>query len=76
MQRLREEFDSDLNKRVAPTGYRSITNQYEIPCSVCNKIFFVDKDTKNEFERAAEQEFENRFTCYECEQEYDELAFE
>ena len=76
MQRLREEFDSDLNKGVAPTSYRSITNQYEIACSVCNKVLFVDKETKNDFERVAAQDLENRFTCDECEQEYDGLAFE
>ena len=76
MVRLREEFDSDLIQRNRSSDYRSTTNCYEIPCSVCGKILFVDEDTKADFDRAETHDLDNRFTCYECEQEYDRLAFE
>lgn len=76
MPRLREEFDSDLITRHRPADYRTTVNQYEVPCSVCGKILFVDDDTKRDFERAIERDLDYRLTCFECEQEYDRLAYE
>jgi hypothetical protein len=76
MPRLREEFDSDLIRRYQPAEYRTTTHQCELPCSVCGKILFVDEDTKREFDRAIDRDLDNRFTCTECDQEFDGLAFE
>ena len=76
MRRLREEFDSDLITRHRPGEYRTTVNQYEVPCSVCSKILFVDEDTKRDFDRAIEQDLDYRLMCFECDQEYDRLAYE
>ena len=76
MVRLREGFDADLIHRNQATDYRSATNRYEIACGECGKIFYVDEDSKADFERAATHDLEYKFTCSECEEEYDRLAFE
>ena len=76
MQRLRQEFDSDLITQYRPSEYRTATNRFEVPCSVCAKILFVDEDTKREFERSIEQDLDYTLTCFDCEQEYDRLAYE
>ena len=76
MTRLREEFDSDLITRNRSTEYRSTTNRYEMPCSVCGKVLFVDEETKRDIERSIERDLDDKFTCYQCEEEYDSLAFE
>ena len=76
MPRLREEFDSDLITRDRPAEWRTTTNNFEVPCSVCGKPLFMDDDTKQVFHRAAELGLDYEPTCLDCEQEYDELAFE
>ena len=76
MQRLREEFDSDLIARHRVAAYRTTTNQFEVPCSGCGKILFVSEDTKSDFDRAIAQDLDYKFTCLECDQEYDGLAYE
>lgn len=76
MPRLRENFDSDLITRDTATDYRSTTNRYEIPCSVCGTLLFVDAEAKRDFDRSIEHDLDNTFTCHECEEEYDGLAFE
>jgi transcription elongation factor Elf1 len=76
MPRLREQFDADRMTRDMATDYRSTTNRYEIPCSICGKLLFVDAETKRDFDRSIEHDLDNTFTCYECEEEYDGLAFE
>ena len=75
MPRLREEFDSDLITRHRPAEYRTTTNQFELPCSVCEKILFVDQDTKQDFDRAIERDLDYTLTCLDCDQEYDGLAY-
>ena len=75
MPRLREEFDSDLIRH-RPAEYPTTTNQFEVPCSECGKILFVDEDMKRDFDRAIEQNMDYKFTCFECDQEYDGLAYE
>jgi hypothetical protein len=76
MPRLREEFDSDLITGYRPAEYRSATDRYELPCSVCGKTLFVDEDTKRDLERASERDLDYAFTCSDCDQEYDGLAYE
>jgi hypothetical protein len=76
MQRLREEFDSDLIPEQCSTEYRTTTNQYEIPCSVCAKILFVNEETKRDFDRAIEQDLDFTLTCFDCDQDYDRIAYE
>jgi hypothetical protein len=74
--RLREEFDADVMTGPVPTDYRTETNRHEIPCSICGKPYYVDDQTKEDLERAFENDLENPFICVDCqEEEYDELAY-
>jgi hypothetical protein len=56
--------------------YRTSTNRFELPCSVCGKTLFVDEETKEDFDRAARQDLDYNLTCLDCDQEYDGLAYE
>ncbi len=73
--RLREEFDADVVTGPVPTDYRTDENRNEVNCSVCNKTFYVDDQTKQDLERALEKDLEDQFVCSDCEAEYDELAY-
>jgi hypothetical protein len=73
--RLREEFDADVMTGPVPTDYRTETNRHEVPCSVCGKPFYIDDETKEDIERALENDLDNPFVCFDCEEEYDELAY-
>lgn len=73
--RLHEEYDSDVATEPVPTDYRTETNRHEVPCSVCGKPFYVDDQTKQDLEHALENDLDNPFVCFDCEQEYDELAY-
>jgi len=74
--RLREEYDADLIKPNEPTEYKTELNRYELPCSVCGKSIYVDKQTLEGYEKALEQDLDNQFICLECEQEYEDSASE
>jgi hypothetical protein len=76
MQRLREEFDSDLITGNTATEYRTETNRYEMPCCVCGKILYIDEEAKADLERALEHDLDNTLTCLECEQDAERLAYE
>ncbi len=76
MIRIREEFDADLIKTNLPTEYQTELNHYELLCGVCNKHLFVDEPTIKSYQKALEYNFDNQFTCSECEEEYENLAYE
>ena len=73
--RLREEFDADAVARPVPTDYRTETNRYEVPCSGCGKNFYVDEETRRELDRALENDLDDQFICFDCEEQQDELAY-
>lgn len=75
MTRLREEFDADKTERSPVTEYPTTASPFEIPCAVCGRSWYVDDETGRESLRAIHEEFDNKFTCPECEQDYDELAY-
>ena len=76
MQRLREEYDADMIKTNEPTEYKTGLNRCELSCGVCGKLFYVDKETLESYEKALEHDLDNQFICLECEQEYEDLAYE
>ena len=76
MPRTRQEFDADRISEYEVADYRSTMNRYEIPCSVCQRLVFVNEDVKRDFDRGVERDLDNTFMCQDCEQEYDRLAFE
>ncbi len=76
MIRVREEVDADLIKTNLPTEFETELNRYELPCSVCGRLLYVDQSTLESYEKGMEYDLDNQFTCYECEQEYQDLAYE
>lgn len=72
----REQFDGDRVSENEAKSVRSDIYRFEIPCSVCGRSLYVDKETKQKLERESRQDLDNKFTCAECEQDYDRVAFE
>jgi hypothetical protein len=74
---FREEIDGDLSENyVSISDYKTEQHQHEIICSVCCKTFFANKATHDNICRVIEQGLDNPFLCDDCQQEYDELAYE
>jgi hypothetical protein len=76
MPRVREKFDPDFVETNEPTEYRTDLNRYELPCGVCGRTLYVDETTLRDFERALEHDLDNQFICAECEQDYEDSAYE
>lgn len=75
--KLREEIDGDLLENyVGITDFKTDQNHFEITCGVCNKTFFADRETSEGIYRKLEEGLENPFLCNDCQQDYEESAFE
>jgi hypothetical protein len=59
-----------------PTGYRTGINQFELRCGMCGNLYFVDQPTAERVKTAIEQGLDDPFRCEDCEEEYDEMAYE
>ena len=73
--RLGETLEEIPGSVETPTKFPTERNEYEMRCSVCDELFYVDEAT---YERArSAMEFDpadNPFRCDDCEQEYDDEA--
>jgi Zn finger protein HypA/HybF involved in hydrogenase expression len=75
MHRLREELDTNEEGTATEgaTKHRTSRNLYEVQCSACGDTYYVDQHVLREVESASEFDAaENRFTCEDCEEEYQE----
>jgi hypothetical protein len=74
---LRSQTDPDQTRVVSgPTDQRMALNQHEVHCGMCGKISFVDEETLHQINRAINAGLDNPFSCSDCVEEYDDLAFE
>ena len=79
MSNLRSALNPEEQQRGAPTGptnYRTAANPLEISCGMCGNPFFVDQSTADRVKAAIKQGLDNPFRCSDCEEEYDEMAYE
>ena len=77
MQGIKEEFDADRKENyVSITDFITEQNKYEFSCEKCGKIFFADKPTFENINRAVEQGLDNSFLCENCRRRYEEAADE
>ena len=77
MQGIKEEFDADRKENyVSITDFITEQNKYEFSCAKCGKIFYADKPTFENINRAVEQGLDNSFLCENCRQRYEEAAYE
>lgn len=74
MTRIRSEFEADVEKGDLPSEYRTSKDQFEIPCSVCGRIFYFDRELALDVVHTAAESDENPFTCTDCEADYEDLA--
>lgn len=75
--KLREEIDGDLLENyVGITDFKTDENRYEITCATCNKTFYADRETSEGIYRKLEEGLDNPFLCNDCQQDYEESAFE
>lgn len=57
-----------------PSKYKKGANQWELICSSCGGIYYVDDVIFTQAMSAMEQGADNPFSCEECETEYEDLA--
>lgn len=74
MQTLREQYDLD---RVGSEPIYSIfptdLNRYNLHCSSCNSLFYVNKETYDQAFHFMEEGLDNPFTCDDCDEEFIEM---
>lgn len=77
MGRLRSQLDPDQQSATTgPTSFKTEVNEYEVRCSMCGRLAYVDEETLKSVRRAIEAGADNPFVCEICEEEYDDLAHE
>ena len=80
MQGIKEEFDADRKENyVSITDFVTDQNKYEFSCGKCGKcgkIFYADKETFENINRAVKQGLDNSFLCENCCRKYEEAAYE
>jgi hypothetical protein len=59
-----------------PTRLRTEVNAHELRCGVCGDVYFVNPETLEGVNTAVRAGLDNPFRCEDCEEEYDELAYE
>lgn len=77
MERIREEFDLDLQAAaICPTRFKTAQNSYKLRCDLCKRHFFVDKAVSEQTHHALELEPSNNpFVCDECLDEIEFVSF-
>ena len=78
MTKLRSAVSPEEERaaRVGPTTFKTEENRHELRCGMCGEIYFVDSETFDGVSVAVEAGLDNPFRCEDCEEEYDELAYE
>jgi hypothetical protein len=76
MLRSEQNPEERLGLHKGPTSYKTAVNIYAERCGMCGVIQFVDEATLRGICAAAESGLDNPFKCDDCEEEYDELAYE
>lgn len=59
-----------------PTSYKTHADSVEVRCGMCGEVFYVDEATARSIAVAVETGLDNPFMCKDCQDEYDELAYE
>ena len=70
-------FNADRKENyVSITDFITGQNKYEFSCGKCGKIFYADKPTFENINRAVEQGLDNSFLCENCRRRDEEAADE
>ena len=77
MQGIKKGFDADRKENyVSITDFITEQNKYEFSCGKCGKIFYADKPTFENINRAVEQGLDNSFLCENCRRRDEEATDE
>lgn len=58
------------------SSHRTFVNRYPARCGMCGGEFFVNESVHAAIITAAREGLDNPFMCADCEEKYDELAYE
>ena len=76
MTKLRISPEGEQVNITGPTTFKTAENQRELRCGMCGDLYFVDEETFCRVTRAIMEGLDNPFKCGDCEDEYDDLAYE
>lgn len=77
MPRVRQQYEADIPPEVnLPTDYPNPVNRYEVQCTECGMVLYVDHEMYEDLTRAAEHGIDKPFLCSDCDREIDEAEFE
>ena len=77
MQGIKKGLDADRKENyVSITDFITEQNKYEFSCGKCGKIFYADKPTFENINRAVERDLDNSFLCENCRRRDDEATHE
>ena len=74
---LKSKYSNDFpNKTHQEKLSQDQNHQREIHCSICGKLYFLDKDELQRLESLLKYDLETQFLCKKCERQYREITFE
>ena len=77
MQGIKKGFNADRKENyVSITDFITEQKKYEFSCGKCGKIFYADKPTFENINRAVEQGLDNSFLCENCRRRHEEATYE
>lgn len=78
MTRLRSAVihEEDYAAQSGPSKVRTEANPHELRCGMCGEVYFVSSETLEGVNTAVRAGLDNPFMCGDCEEEYDELAYD
>jgi hypothetical protein len=74
--------EQDQGKELTPMSWKTMlvsrisTKPLRNNCRDCNRTFYADREASESIYRSIEQELDNPFLCNDCQQDYDESAYE
>ena len=76
MLRSEQNPEERLGLQKGPTSYKTPVNIFEARCGMCGAVQFVDEATLRGICAASESGLDNPFKCADCQEQYDDLAYE
>ena len=75
---LRSELNPELwpDLEHGPTPHETFVNRFAARCGMCGEPLFVNESVHEAIITAAREGLDNPFMCADCEEEYDELAYD
>ena len=76
MTTLRSYIDPDQQTVTGPTSFMTERNEIEVRCGICARPVYVDEETYRFGSDEIKSGLDNPFRCENCEDEYDDPAYE